>query len=137
MTKVSLALTLALSLLPASQEPTWLDYKILSEWEWSEGMKLPDTVTQWDKKKVILTGFMRREDSGFGDVSYFMLIYENCGCTGMPKMNEVVYCTMEDGVTTPIHPGPVKVTGTLYVGETKEDGVVVAIYQLDIDKVEP
>ena len=34
-----------------------------------------------------------------------------------------------------IKPGVVKVTGKLYVGEEKEDGVVIMLYQMDADVV--
>jgi hypothetical protein len=128
---------LVFGLLPWQRDPEFLDFKVLSEWEYTDGMKLPDSVTKLDRKKFTLSGFMRREDSGFGEVEFFLLVYENCGCTGTPKINELVYCAMPEGVTTPVHPGPVKVSGTLYVAEQKDDGVVYGIYAMDVDKVTP
>jgi hypothetical protein len=64
-----------------------------------------------------------------------LIVNEACGCNGSPKLNEIVFCTLPDGVTMDIKPGIVSVTGTLYVGEEKEDGVVVMIYQMDADIV--
>jgi hypothetical protein len=64
-----------------------------------------------------------------------MLVNEACGCNGTPKLNEVVFCTLPEGVTMDILPGVVTATGKLYVGEEKEDGVVVMLYQMDADTV--
>jgi hypothetical protein len=50
-------------------------------------------------------------------------------------MNEIVFCTLPDGVTMDIKPGVVNVTGKLFVGEEKEDGVVVCLYAMDADTV--
>jgi hypothetical protein len=49
-------------------------------------------------------------------------------------MNEIIFCALPEGTTTEIRPGIVHVTGKLYVGEVKEDGVVVMIYQMDVDE---
>jgi hypothetical protein len=65
----------------------------------------------------------------------FMLVNDACGCTGTPKMNEIIFCTLPDGVATDEKTGLVTVTGKLYVGEEKEEGVVVMLYQMDADTV--
>jgi len=79
---------------------------------------------------------MRREVPGGGPVNQFMLINDGCGCDGTPKMNEIVFCTLPDGVTMDVKPGIVTVTGKVYVGESKEDDIVVMIYQMDADTVQ-
>ncbi|MFO0279182.1 MAG: DUF3299 domain-containing protein, partial [Planctomycetota bacterium] len=92
-------------------------------------------VTVLDEKVVEIRGFMQRESPGSEPVNSFLLINDACGCTGTPKLNEIVFCTLPDGVTTEVKPGVVTVTGKLYVGEEKEDGVVIMLYQLDADTV--
>lgn len=127
-------LALGLLLLP-SQDPTKTSFSVLASFDYTEGMKLPKEVTDLDEVVVSVSGFMMREVPGSSPVNQFMLINEACGCNGTPKMNEIVFCTLPDGVTMDIKVGVVTVTGKLYVGEEKEDGVVIMIYQMDADTV--
>ena len=124
---------LLLSTLAVEPEP--LGFDVLAGFDYSEGMTLPKEVTDWDEKEVKIRGFMRREFPGDGPVNSFMLINDNCGCTGTPKMNEIVFCMLPEGETEDLHEGVVTVTGKLYVGEEKEDGVVIMIYQMDADEI--
>jgi hypothetical protein len=119
--------------LPA--DPVAVGFAKLAGFEWKEGQSLPKEVTDLDEKEVTIRGFMQRETPGGGAVSQFMLINDACGCNGTPKLNEIVFCTLPDGVTMDVKPGVVSVTGKLYVGEEKEDGVVVMLYQMDADTV--
>lgn len=117
-------------------DPIKVGFATLAGFDWQEGMTLPKEVTDLDEKLVTIRGFMRREVPGGGPVSTFMLVNDACGCNGTPKMNEIVFCTLPDDVTMDIKPGVVSVTGKLYVGEEKEDDVVVMIYQMDADTVQ-
>jgi hypothetical protein len=132
------ALTLGALLFAAgpAAEPKAVGFDVLASFDYVEGMELPAEVTKLDGVEVVVPGFMRREDGGAGATQYFMLISDNCGCTGTPKLNEIVFCAMADGETTEIQPGSVKVTGTLWVGEEKEDGVVIGIYGLDVKSIQ-
>lgn len=112
-----------------------IDFATLSGFEYEEGMTLPRDVRRLDGDKVTLSGFMEPEFEGEEDVAFFMLIDDACGCEGMPKLNEIVFCAMPDGETTEILSGMVTVEGTLWVGEQVEDGEVVALYTFDVDSV--
>ncbi len=127
-------LLLGLAALP-DQDPTKTSFAVLAGFDYTEGMTMPKEVTDLDEKVVTISGFMQREVPGSSPVNQFMLINDACGCNGTPKLNEIVFCTLPDGVTMDILPGVVTVTGKLYVGEEKEDGVVVMIYQMDADTV--
>lgn len=116
--------------------PEEVDFASLSDFDYVEGMTLPDHVTRLHKQRITLTGFMQREDGGTEPTDFFMLINEACGCDGTPFLNEVVFCAMPSGEETEIKPGSVKITGTLYVGEMIEEGIVTSIYRLDVEKVE-
>ena len=129
-----LPLTLLL-LFGLAGEPEPLGFDVLAGFDYSEGMKLPQEVMDYDEKEVSVRGFMRREFPGDGPVNAFMLINDNCGCTGTPMMNEIVFCMLPEGETEDIHEGVVTVTGKLYIGEEKEDGIVIMIYQMDADQV--
>lgn len=128
-------LLLGLLLSGAFDEPLKVGFATLSSFEWQEGKKLPKEVTDLDEKMVEIRGFMQRETPGSGPVNSFLLINDACGCNGTPKLTEIVFCTLPDGVTMDIKPGVVTVTGKLYVGEAKEDDVVVMLYQMDADSV--
>jgi hypothetical protein len=116
-------------------DPISVGFGKLAGFDYTEGMTLPTEVTDLDEKVVTLRGFMRREVPGSGPLNAFLLVNDACGCTGTPKMNEIVFCTLPDGVTTDEKTGLVTVTGKLYVGEEKEEGVVVMLYQMDADSV--
>ncbi|MGE3171468.1 MAG: DUF3299 domain-containing protein [Planctomycetota bacterium] len=122
-----------LALLP--QDPVETSFEVLAGFDYRPGMVLPAEVKKLDEQTVTLRGFMMREVPGSDPVGQFLLINDACGCNGTPKLNEIVYCALPDGVTTDVRPGIVHVTGKLYVGEQREDGEVFAIYVLDADRV--
>lgn len=132
---MALRLLLPALLLLAADDPLKVGFAKLAGFDYQEGMKLPKEVTDLDEKVVELRGFMQRETPGSEPVNSFLLINDACGCNGTPKLNEIVFCTLPDGVTSEVKPGVVTVTGKLYVGEEKEDGVVIMLYQLDADAV--
>ena len=124
-----------LMLTVAVSDPEPVGFDVLAGFDYVEGMQLPKEVTTFDEQEVKLRGFMRREFPGDGPVNSFMLINDNCGCTGTPKMNEIVFCMLPEGETEDVHEGVVKVRGTIYIGEEKEEDVVIMIYQMDADEV--
>jgi len=139
--RLSRTLWTSLLLLSApAREPVELDFSLLAGFDYVEGMRLPPDIMRHDEAKVIVSGFMRAEstiDPATGEeVEFFMLVNDGCGCEGTPKMNEIVFCAMPEGKTTELQPGIVKVTGKFFAGELKEDGVVIALYTLDVDDIE-
>ena len=130
-----LRLPLTLLLLTTLGDPTPIGFPTLAGFDYTEGMTLPKEVTDLDETEVEIRGFMRRESPGSGPVNQFMLINDACGCNGTPMMHEIVFCTLPDGVTMDIKQGIITVTGKLYVGEVKEDGYVIMLYQMDADTV--
>lgn len=118
------------------QDPTKIGFATLAGFDYAEGMTLPTEVTKLDETVVTVSGFMRREMPGGGPVNAFLLINDGCGCEGTPKLNEIVFCTLPAGVTMDVKPGIVTVTGKVFVGEAREEDVVVMLYQLDADMVQ-
>ena len=135
--KTAVLTLLALALLPAGDnvEPPALGFDVLAGFDYKEGMKLPAEITKHHKKKVRVGGFMKTEDGSEGDVEFFILVNDACGCEGTPKLNEMVFCAMPEGETVKIKPGIADVIGTLYVEEEEEDGVVISLYTLDVESV--
>jgi len=134
--KVAL-IALTLMLLPAgdNEDPPSIGFSVLANFEYKQGMALPETVTKYDGKSVQLTGFMKREDGGEGETAEFLLVNDACGCNGTPKLNEIVFCAMPEGKLAKVQPGVVKLTGTFHVGEEKDGDVVLSIYSVDVDKI--
>ncbi len=135
--KTALPILLVLALLPAGDERRTpaLGFDVLAGFEYKEGMKLPEEVTKHHKKRVKVGGFMKTEDGSEGDVEFFIIVNDACGCEGTPKLNEMVFCSMPEGKTVKIKPGIAEVTGTLYVEEEKEDGIVISLYTMDVESV--
>jgi len=127
---------LAVLLAPPGEDPIEVDFASLSDFDYREGMTLPAHVTRLDTKKIRISGFMRSEDGSNGPTEFFMLINDACGCAGTPFLNEIVFCAMPPGQKVDIEPGTVELTGTLYVGEVREDGVVISLYEMDVDTVQ-
>ena len=135
--KLALASLLGLVLIGGPPgDPIKVDFEVLSGFDYTEGMELPAEVTAYDEKKVTVAGFMRKENDGDpDDVEYFMIVNDACGCEGEPKLNEVVFCAMPEGQTTEIFSGIVEVTGKLFVGEDKDEGVVLSLYTMDVESI--
>lgn len=117
-------------------DPVQIGFEVLADFDYAEGMELPREVADLDESKVVIPGFMQAEDETDEDVEFFMLINDACGCEGTPKLNEIVFCEMPEGEITRILPGNVKITGTLLVGEERQDDAVIGIYFLRVDKIE-
>ncbi len=128
------ALTSCLLAVPLD-EPEEISFQVLSNYDYKESMDLPRFVTKYHKKKIQVGGFMATEDGSEGDVEYFILVNDACGCEGTPKLNEMIFCAMPEGEKTRIKPGTVCVTGTLYVEEEIEEGVVISLYTMEVDSV--
>lgn len=127
------ALTALLAL--AVQDPEELSFTVLAGFTYTEGQPLPQEVLAYDEKVVTISGFMQREFPGGGPVNQFLLVNESCGCEGSPMMNEVVFCALPEDVTTEVLTCIVEVTGKLYVGEQKEEGIVIMLYTMDADSI--
>ena len=134
--KIALLTALTCCLLAAPlDEPEEISFQVLSNYEYKESMDLPKSVTKYHKKTIQVGGFMATEDGSGGEVEYFILVNDACGCEGTPRLNEMIFCAMPEGERTTIKPGTVSVTGTLYVEEEIEEGVVVSLYTMAVDSV--
>jgi hypothetical protein len=126
----------AVLLMTSSDDPRVIDFGVLASFEYREGMKLPSEVVGLDKKEVKISGFMRGENGATENLEFFMIVNEACGCAGEPKLNEVIFCAMPEGQRVNLSAAPVKVTGTLYVGEDKDGDYVSSLYRMEIRKID-
>ena len=112
-----------------------INFQVLSNFEYKQGAAVPESVTKYHEKKVKVGGFMASEDGSDGEVEYFILVNDACGCEGTPLLNEMIFCAMPEGKMTTIQPGTVWVTGTLYVEEEIEEGVAMSLYTMEVESV--
>lgn len=133
--KTLLASLMGLCLFVPSTRAERVSFSVLASFDYVEGMKLPQEVMAYDEQKVTVSGFMQRETPGSGPVEFFLIVNDACGCNGTPRLNEIVFCAMPEGVKTDVKAGVVEATGKLYVGEQKQDGYVVALYVMDVESI--
>jgi hypothetical protein len=99
--------------------------------------QIPASVQAFSGKRAIVSGYMMPLQLEEGKARQFVLVRNQASCCyGVaPNLNEYVLVTMAAGVR-PVMDVPIAVVGTLKVGETFEDGLLVGIYQLEGEKVE-
>ena len=108
-------------------------WSLLANFEWSESMELPPAVRGIDGAQIAIHGVLMALDS---DTEYLLVQSLWSCCYGEPpSMNEAIVITVPEG--TPVTSGvPVRVLGTLGVGEQHEDGEVIGLYQIAATEVQ-
>jgi hypothetical protein len=100
---------------------------------------IPDWVRKLDGSKIAVAGFMVPFDVEDNGVLSFSIVKSILVCCfgQTPRVNENVMCQMPEGKPAKFLINiPLRVSGTLHVAEVKEDGYVVSLYSMDVDKVE-
>ena len=101
---------------------------------------VPKQYAALDGKKMLLVGQMvpdNKDASPF--VDHFQLVYsiQNCCFNGPPKVQERVFVHVPaGGRKVPVLGGLTKVYGTLHVRALRENGLVVSLYDMDVEKIE-
>jgi len=101
--------------------------------------QIPAQVAALNGARAVVSGFMVPVNFSEGRVRQFILVRNQLSCCfGVtPAMNEFVLVTMGGDGVPPLLDAPVSVLGTLKVGETYEDGLLVGIYQLAGESLVP
>ena len=136
MRTVLLFCLISLLLSASSSDPTPVNFATLSNYTYEEGMKIPASVNKFHEKRITVSGFMKSEDGSPGEFEYFVLVNDACGCEGIPMLNEMIFCAMPEGELAKIKPGSATITGTLYIEEEIEDGIVLSLYTMSAESVE-
>lgn len=100
--------------------------------------QVPEIYRKLDGKKVLLVGQMYSDFSA-AQTDRFQLVYSiaNCCFGGPPKVQERVFCHMPAGKPTPIYGGLSSVYGTLRIRAMKENGIVVSLFDMDVERIKP
>ena len=98
---------------------------------------IPSVVKALDKKRVELKGFMLplRVEGGLVTEMLIMKDQSMCCYGVVPKINEWVSVKMVSKGVRPVMDEAVTLSGTLHVGEMRENGYLVGIYRMDGERM--
>lgn len=99
--------------------------------------QIPATVKAFDKQRVALKGFMLPLKVEGGLITELLIMRDQSMCCygTVPKINEWVSVKMTGKGVKPIMDQAVTLYGKLHVGEIRENGYLVGIYQMDGERV--
>jgi hypothetical protein len=120
---------------PARQQlsdPDEIELLELTTIDYEEGKPLPKEIQALDGKRVLIRGVM--EGSTPEETEVFLLVTDECGCDGTPKVHHFIEVTLDEGNIGYL-PHRIAVTGTLSVGEVVEDDLVISLYRLAAESV--
>ncbi len=100
--------------------------------------QIPADIKALNEKQISIKGFMLPLMVRHAQVSEFLLLRNQMMCCYgiVPKMNEWVVVNMAGRGVKSVMDRPITVSGTLRVGEIRENGSLVGVYQLNGDKLE-
>lgn len=99
--------------------------------------QIPATVRKFNNKRIALEGFMlplKVEDSLVTEM-LIMRDQSMCCFGSVPKINEWVSIRMTGKGVKPVMDEPVTIYGKLKVGEIRENGYLVGIYEMDGERM--
>ncbi len=99
--------------------------------------QIPKTVKAFDKQRIALKGFMLPLKVEGGLITELLIMRDQSMCCygSVPKINEWVSVKMTGKGVKPIMDQAVTLYGKLHVGEVRENGYLVGIYQMDGERL--
>ena len=99
---------------------------------------IPDRVKSYNNQHVAIRGFMLPLKVEGGAVIELLIMRDQSMCCYgvVPKINEWICVKMKSKGVKAIMDQPVTIYGTLHVGEMRENGYLVGIYNFDGEKME-
>ncbi len=106
-------------------------WKTLGGFDYTEGMKLPESVTRLNGAKIGVAGYMMTLEE-VENIHEFLLVESLWSCCfgTPPNVNQVLLVHLEGTKGIDFTGSPVVILGTLEVGEKVEDGFVTSVYRL-------
>ena len=117
--------------LPGVEPLTW---ELLRTYQHQPEMEgLPEAIRKLDGKKVVMIGFLMTIFE-FDDIHQFHLVASHWSCCygvppGLEDAVDVQLAEGEEGLPNTMK--PIRVIGTLRIGEKKESGIIYAIYGIE------
>lgn len=95
--------------------------------------QIPQKIQNLDEKEIVLKGFMLPLKMEKGQVTELLIMRDQSMCCfgTVPKINEWVSVKMKEKGAKPVMEQIVTMFGKLHVGEIREDGYLVGIYEMD------
>ena len=99
--------------------------------------QIPAEVKAFNKQRVALKGFMLPLKVEDGNITELLIMRDQSMCCygTVPKINEWVSVKMTGKGIKPIMDQAVTIYGRLKVGEIRENGYLVGIYEMDGEKM--
>ena len=99
--------------------------------------QIPANVRAFNNTKIALKGFMLPLKVEGGLITELLIMRDQSACCygSVPKINEWVSVKMTGKGVKPIMDVPITLFGKLQVGEIRENGYLVGIYQMDGEKL--
>ena len=122
---------------PSNGQYYKLTFDVLKHWTYVEGKTpVPAFIKVFDKQNVEMLGYMMPLND-VDNIKEFVLVPSLWGCCygQPPAVNHIVAVKMPPGQTTKFYSNPIQVKGRFSVGETKQDGYLVSLYVLTVDKI--
>ncbi len=100
--------------------------------------KIPENVKSFDRKKVALKGFMLPLKVEGGLVTEMLIMKDQSMCCygTTPRINDWVSVKMKNKGVRPTMDLPVTLSGTMRIGEMRENGYLVGIYSMDGEEMD-
>lgn len=98
-----------------------------------DASQIPQKIRNLDEKEIALKGFMLPLKMEKGRVTEFLIMRDQSMCCygTIPKINEWVSVKMKEKGAKPVMEQIVTMFGKLRVGEIREDGYLVGIYEME------
>ncbi len=100
--------------------------------------QIPEEIRELNDQSIALKGFMLPLKVEEGLVTEMLIMRDQSMCCygTVPKINEWVSVRMEGKGVKPVMDQAVTMFGTLKVGEIRENGYLVGIYEMDGDRMD-
>ncbi len=121
----------------------WVDLKAMGNFPFDDSVgteaDVPAVYRKLDGAKVVFDGQMYVDYTSAPRVERFQLVYSiaNCCFNGPPRVQERVFAHAKPGELVTVCGGLARVYGTLHIRAQKENGRVVSVFDMDVDKAEP
>jgi hypothetical protein len=117
---------------------TIVRWETIGDFEYEEGMKLPEEVLALDGKRVALSGYMDSMGE-LASIKEFVLSESVAGCCfgTPPGLNQLVLVNMKSKKGVAYSDDAIVVVGTLRVGELRDGEFVTSLFRLEATEVKP
>lgn len=108
------------------------------EYDADKGGAVPDDVRALSGSKIRVRGFMIPMDQASNVTSFALVPDLFACCFGQPpQVQHMVVSTCPPGKAVSYYPDELIVEGTLKVGEKREDGFIVSLFEMEVSSVKP